>query len=66
MTYTNPSDNPIECTYEFPLEAETLLSKLTIYVDDKVIEALVLEKEEAELTYKEVIAGGDLGVFLER
>ena len=47
MTYLNPSENPIECTYEFPLEAETLVSSLRVYLDDKVIEAIVLEKEEA-------------------
>ena len=48
MTYLNPSENPIECTYEFPLEAETLVSGLTVYIDGKVIEAIVLEKEEAQ------------------
>ena len=47
MIYINPSENPIECTYEFPLEAETVLSKLTVYLGEKVIEALVLDKEEA-------------------
>ena len=47
MTYLNPSENPIECTYEFPLEAETLVTSLRVYLDDKVIEAIVLEKEEA-------------------
>jgi len=48
MTYLNPSENPIECTYEFPLEPETLVSSLKVYLDGKVIEALVLEKEEAK------------------
>jgi hypothetical protein len=31
-----------------------------------VIEAIVLEKEEAKQVYKEVIADGDLGVYVER
>ena len=66
MTYVNLNENPIECTYEFPLDKETLLSKLTIHIDDKVIEALVLEKEEAKQVYEEVIADGDLGVYVER
>ena len=47
MTYLNPSENPIECTYEFPLESETLITSLKVYIDGKVIEAIVLEKEEA-------------------
>jgi len=51
MTYVNTNENPIECTYEFPLEEETLLSKLIISIEDKEIEALVLEKEEAKNIY---------------
>ena len=66
MTYLNPSENPIECTYEFPLESETLVTSLTVYIDGKVIEAIVLEKEEAKQVYEDVIAGGDLGVYLDR
>jgi Ca-activated chloride channel family protein len=66
MSYINPGNNPIECTYEFPLDGETLLSELTIYIEDKVIEAIVLEKEEAKQVYEEVIADGDLGVYVER
>ena len=66
MTYLNPSENPIECTYEFPLEPETLFSSLKVYLDGKVIEALVLEKEEAKQVYEEVVADGDLGVYVER
>ena len=66
MTYLNPSENPIECTYEFPLEPETLVSSLKIYLDGKVIETLVLEKEEAEQVYEEIKADGNLGVYVER
>ena len=35
MTYINPNEIPIECTYEFPLEEDTLLSKLIISIEDK-------------------------------
>ena len=66
MTYYNPSENAIQTTYEFPIENDTVLSKLTVHLEDKVIEALVLEKEEAQQVYEEVIAGGDLGVYVER
>ena len=47
MTYTNPNENAIECTYEFPLESNTLLSKLVISLEDFVVEAVVKEKSEA-------------------
>ena len=66
MTYANPGSSPIECTYEFPLEPQTLLSKLIVTVDDKVIEASVKEKEQAKQEYEDVLAGGNLGVLAER
>ena len=66
MIYYNPSEDTIQTTYEFPIDSMTVMSKLTVYLEDKVIEALVMEKEEAEKVYDEVIAGGDLGVYVER
>ena len=48
MTYSNPSDRPIECVYEYPLEEETIFSKLVVSIDDKVIEGKVQEKEKAK------------------
>ena len=48
LTYTNPRDTPIACTYEFPREAQTILSKLQVKVEDRIIEAIVDEKEKAK------------------
>ena len=45
MTYKNSGKNPIECTYEFPLEATMIFSKLFVLVEDKMIEAKIQEKE---------------------
>ena len=66
LTYTNPRDTPIECTYEFPLEAQTILSQLQVKVDDKIIEAIVDEKEKAKQKYEDVIAKGNMGILAER
>ena len=41
MTYANYGTVPMECTYEFPLESETIFSKLVITLEDKKIEAVV-------------------------
>ena len=30
MTYENPSDKPIETTYEYPIEADTVVSAFAI------------------------------------
>ena len=66
MTYINPGENPIECTYEFPLEANTLLSRLFVTVGDTIIEARVFEREEAQVLYEDIITEGNLGVYVER
>ena len=45
LTYQNPlDDNPLECTYVFPLEKTTLLAKFEAIIDDKVVETKVVEK----------------------
>lgn len=49
LFYVNlSSENPIECTFEFPLESTTVVSKLVAQIDDKIIEAKIKEKEEAK------------------
>lgn len=46
LTYLNPSsDCALEATYEFPLEKNTLLAKLTAELNGKTIEAQVRDKE---------------------
>ena len=38
MVYLNPREhNPIECSYELPLEKRTLVSKLEVQIEDKII-----------------------------
>jgi Ca-activated chloride channel family protein len=66
MTYTNPSENPIETTYEFPLEADTVLSRLTFKIGEKVVNTVVKEKEKAEEEYENIIVDGDLAVIASR
>ena len=40
LHYTNPSeDNPVEATYEFPLDKLVVVSKLMATIDGKTIEA---------------------------
>jgi hypothetical protein len=49
LTYSNISDdNPIECTFEFPMDTQTVVSRLVATIDDKIIEAKIKEKEEAK------------------
>ena len=42
LTYQNlGTDSPIECTFEFPVDKQTLVSKIIAQIDDRVIEAEV-------------------------
>ena len=66
LTYYNNYEQPIECTYEFPLEKTTLLSKLVIKLGDQVIHAKVDRKEEAKQTYEEAIKAKNTAVLAER
>lgn len=49
LTYSNSSsENPIECTFEFPLDDQTVVSRLVAKIDDRTIEAKIKEKEKAK------------------
>ena len=49
LSYINVhKDNPIECTYVFPLEATTILADFKAKIGDKTINTKVIEKEKAE------------------
>ena len=60
------SDSPIECTFSYPIETDTVISKLICQIDDRVIEAKVKAKEEAKNTYIDELANGNTAVFAER
>ena len=42
LSYMNNEDtNPIECTFEFPIDKSTIVTKLVAQIDDKVVEAKI-------------------------
>ena len=46
MTYVNQSaDNPIECTYEFPFDKETVVSDMIAKIGDREVVATVKDKD---------------------
>ena len=48
LTYLNPNnDNPIECSYEFPFDKDSIFAKLVCIIEDKQVEAVVKGKEAA-------------------
>lgn len=67
LHYKNPDEqHPIECSYEFPLDKNTVFAKLVCKIEDKETTAIVKNKEEAKKEYEEAIASGQQAVYAER
>ena len=67
LTYTNlDAASPIETTFEFPIDDTTVLSQLVVVIDDRVIEAVVKEKETAKNNYNDAMAAGNAAVFAQK
>ena len=49
LTYKNMGEeDPIECTFEFPVDEKTLVSKIIAQIDDRVIETVIQKKDSAK------------------
>ena len=50
LCYMNLSEDnsPIECTFEMPIEQSTVVTKLMVQIDDRLVEAKIKAKEEAK------------------
>jgi Ca-activated chloride channel family protein len=67
LTYVNSgSTNPIECTFEFPIERSAVVSKLIASIDDRTVVAEVKEKQAAKEKYDNAIASGNAAVYAQR
>lgn len=63
LSYANNDGNPIECTFEFPIEKATIVTKLIAQIDDKVVEAKIQTKSSAKEKYDDAISSGNAAVF---
>ena len=67
MTYLNENEeHAIECTYEFPLDKESILSSLIAKIGDREVVAKVKAKEKAQEMYEDAMAQGHGAVYAER
>ena len=67
LIYINEDpENPIECTYEFPIDTNIVLSKLIAKIGDKEVKAKIKEKEKAKELYDDALAGGNTAVYVEK
>jgi len=62
----DPSENkPIDMTFKFPREKNTVISRMAITVDDsKTIEAKVCEEEVANDMMEDAMAGGNFAAMV--
>jgi von Willebrand factor A domain-containing protein 5 len=61
--YLNNSDEPIETEYIFPAHKDAILGKLEMKYKDKLIKAVVEEREAAQAKYEDAVASGKTAVM---
>lgn len=63
--FVNELEEPVEATYEFPAEHESVVSKLLIELGDRIVVAKVMAKSDAYQKYEDTIARGNAAVMVE-
>ena len=53
-------------TFQFPKEADSVISKMQLTVGNKTIQAKVMENEKAEQKYDDQIAMGNVAAMLKK
>ncbi len=66
QVFTNPSDKWAEGVYVFPLPEDSAVDQLRMYIDERVIEGQIHEKEEAKKIYKDAKKAGKSASLLEQ
>ena len=63
--HESQSENkPVDMTYQFPKEKDVVISKMTITLNDKTIEAKVCEEEVAHNKYEDAMAAGNFAAMV--
>ena len=55
----------MECAFDFPLAANSLVTRLVAQIGDRIVECSVREKEAAKARYDDAIAGGHAAALAE-
>ncbi|CAF3685831.1 unnamed protein product [Adineta steineri] len=62
--YYNENSYPIEAIYIFPIEENAAVYEFTAHIDDRLIKAVVQEKQTAENMYEDAMRRGQTAVLL--
>ena len=67
LTYVNPSEeHPLSCTFAFPIDKTSTLTKFEAQINDRVINTRVIDKTVARERFDDAVAGGKAAVIAER
>ncbi|UJR07093.1 hypothetical protein I4U23_011381 [Adineta vaga] len=64
--YINREENPIEAVYIFPIEDNAAIYDFTAEIDNRIIRAVLKEKEVAQAEYGKAVQQGKTGVLLQQ
>lgn len=64
--FTNPSKNPIEAVYVFPLPENSAVNKMLLKVGKRVIKGKIKKREEAKQIYEDAKAQGKTAALLDQ
>lgn len=65
QTFRNDSSTRVDATYTFPLHNRAVVDGMKIRLEDRTIEGVILEKEEARKAYEEAVAQGKTAALTE-
>jgi len=66
QTFSNPLTEPAEAVYKFPLPFNGAVNGMRMSIADRVIEAVIKERDEARTEYKEAKALGHTAALVEQ
>ena len=64
--FENPGDEAIEAVYAFPLPPDASVHRMELRIDERIVRAVVKEKEEARQAYERARAQGRSATLLEQ
>jgi Ca-activated chloride channel family protein len=66
QSFVNPSANPIEAIYTFPLPADAAVDRMRIKVGNRIIEGQIKRREEARRIYEAAKSAGQAAALLDQ
>jgi len=66
QNFKNPSDEPIEAVYTFPLPNDAAVDQMQMVIGDRVVEGQIKRREDARLVYEAAKAAGQSAALLDQ